>query len=71
LFTKRSVLDKWVWIIAILSPILCVLLNRYNELLFIDYKIGFEMLIFNGFFTFMGLLLISQKPATNKPNLHY
>ncbi|MGD9993139.1 MAG: sodium:solute symporter [Salinivirgaceae bacterium] len=61
LYTKRVVADQWVWIIALLSPLLCVVLNFYSEAWFFGYKIGFELLIFNGLFTFIGLWLISKK----------
>ena len=61
LYTKRVVADKWVWIIALLSPLLCVVLNFYSEAWFFGYKRGFELLIFNGLFTFIGLWLISKK----------
>ncbi|PKP09737.1 MAG: sodium:solute symporter [Bacteroidetes bacterium HGW-Bacteroidetes-4] len=61
LYTQRIVADKWVWIIALISPLLCVVLNYYSEVWFFGYKIGFELLIFNGLFTFIGLWLISKK----------
>ncbi len=62
LFTKRSVLDKWVPIIAILSPIICYLLNANSEAWLGGYKFGFELLILNGLLTFIGLALISHSP---------
>ena len=33
----------------------------YSKVLFNGYKIGFEILIINGFITFLGLFLISTK----------
>jgi SSS family transporter len=65
LSTKRKVSDKWIWLIALVAPLLCVLLNQYSQQLFFGYKIGFELLIFNGLFTFFGLYLISQKSSRN------
>jgi SSS family transporter len=65
LSTKRKVSDKWIWLIALVAPLLCVLLNQYSQQLFFGYKIGFELLIFNGLFTFFGLYLISQKSNRN------
>lgn len=59
--TKKQVKDKWVPLVCILSPIICILLNDYSADLFNGYKFGFEMLILNGFITFIGLQLISQK----------
>ncbi len=60
LFTKYSVKDKWVPIIAIVSPILCYLLSIFSEYLFNGYKFGFELLIVNGLFTFIGLYLVKK-----------
>ena len=51
LFTKYQVRDKLVPIIAIISPVICYVLNIY-------IPFGFELLILNGFITFIGLYLI-------------
>jgi len=58
LFTKKQVKDKWVPLICILSPIVCILLNDHSVNLFNGYKFGFEMLIVNGALTFTGLWMI-------------
>lgn len=63
LFTKWKVIDKYVPIIAIISPILCYLLKDY-AMEWYGYKFGFELLIVNGLLTFLGLSLIRRK---NKP----
>ena len=59
---KRQVKDKLVPIVCIASPIICFLLDKFQEELFGSFKLGLEMLIINGAITFLGLLLIS-KPA--------
>jgi solute:Na+ symporter, SSS family len=64
LTTKRSVNDRWVPVVAVLSPILCFILNNYSQVLFSGYKFGFELLIVNGALTYLGLLFISR---TNSP----
>jgi Na+/proline symporter len=61
LFTRRKVNDRLTPWIAILSPVVCYVLNLYSEQLFNGYKFGFEMLLVNGFLTFMGLLVFSRK----------
>ena len=61
LFTKYKVRDRWVPLVAVLSPIICYFLSRYSEQLFFGYKFGFELLVLNGLITFIGLLLISKK----------
>ena len=58
LFTKAQIKDKWVWLVALASPVLAYLLNLYSADLFGGYKIGFEILIINGMLMFLGLLLI-------------
>ena len=55
LFTKFKVKDKFVPLIAIASPVICYILNLY-------IPFGFELLILNGFITFVGLYLLK----TNK-----
>ena len=66
LFTKMQVKDKWVPLIAILSPILSGIISFNSEFLFNGYKFGFELLIMNGIITFIGLLLIRVRNSHNK-----
>ena len=66
IFTKAQIKDKWVWVIAVIAPISSYLLNANSETLFNGYKIGFEILIINGLFTFIGLLLIKKKNSLIK-----
>jgi len=61
LYTKRKVNDKMTPVIAVLSPVICYILNINSEEWFNGYKFGFEMLLVNGFLTFMGLLIFSRK----------
>ena len=56
LFTRYQVHDKWVPLIAIPSPLCCLLLQRIT-----DNAIGYELLIINGMITFVGLLLIRKR----------
>ena len=58
---KRNVVDKWVPLVCILSPLLCLLIDTNQKALFGSFEIGLELLIINGLITFMGLLLISKK----------
>jgi Na+/proline symporter len=64
LFTKRQVNDKLTPYIAVLSPVICYFLSAYSVQLFNGYKFGFELLLLNGFLTFMGLRIFSHKPST-------
>lgn len=61
IFTKQQLKDNYVWIIAIIAPILSYILNKYSVQLFSGYQIGFEILIVNGLITFLGLILIRRK----------
>ncbi len=61
IYSKRKVKDNWVPVVGILSPVLCYVVSAYSEILFYGYKFGFELLILNGFITFIGLLIISRK----------
>lgn len=66
LFTKLNVKDKLVPLIAIASPILSYIIS-VNSLKWLGFEFGFFILILNGFLTFIGLLLISNK-ATKSPS---
>jgi Na+/proline symporter len=61
LFTKLKIRDHWVPLIACLSPLLCGLLSLKSEQWFNGYEFGFELLLFNGLLTFLGLLLLSWR----------
>jgi Na+/proline symporter len=61
LFTKRQVNDRVTPFIAVLSPVTCYFLSTYSVELFNGYKFGFELLLLNGFLTFMGLWIFSHK----------
>jgi Na+/proline symporter len=61
LFTRFKVRDKWVPLVAIISPIICFFLAKYSATLFNGYEFGFELLMVNGALTFLGLLLLSRR----------
>ena len=58
LFTKWQPRDKFVPVVAILSPFVCYAIDRavYEST---GYQFGYEMLMFNGLLTFVGLSLLS------------
>ena len=58
LFTRFQVYDKYVPYLAVSSPIFCFFLSEYSEVLLNGYKFGFELLIINGLYTFIGLWLL-------------
>jgi len=65
ILTKKHIKDQYVWIIAIVAPLVSYFMNMYSETLFSGYKFGFEILIVNGLLTFLGLLFISKKGTLN------
>lgn len=67
IFTKKQVYDKYIPLVAILSPILCYILQRNSEAWFNGYQISYELLLINAAFTFLGLcLLIRKETAKNE-----
>lgn len=58
LFTKLKPRDRYVPYIAITSPVVCYMIDilTFNTT---GYKFGYEMLMFNGLLTFMGLAALS------------
>jgi Na+/proline symporter len=61
MFTRREVRDGWVPVVAVVAPLICWLLDRYQQLLFGNYQIGLELLLVNGAVTFAGLWLLSAR----------
>jgi solute:Na+ symporter, SSS family len=63
LFTKRRALDKITPFIAVSSPVICFFLSKYSVELFNGYKFGFELLLLNGFITFLGIWIFSSRKS--------
>lgn len=61
ILTKRAVNDKLVPIVVIVAPLLCFLIDHYQQSIFGGFQIGLELLFFNGLFTFIGLWMIPAK----------
>lgn len=61
IFMKAKVRDKFIPYVAILSPILCYILDINSQRWFGGYKFSYELLILNALFTFIGLCLLIKK----------
>ena len=61
LFTKYNVVDRFVPLICLLSPIFCYILNLNSEAWLGGYQFGYDLLIVNGGLTFLGLFLIRKR----------
>ncbi|MBK8808425.1 MAG: sodium:solute symporter, partial [Bacteroidales bacterium] len=60
IFTKIEVKDKAVPYISILSPLICLGVTFFCDKA-LNYEFGYELLIFNGMITFLGLYLFRKK----------
>ena len=60
LYTKWQVKDRYVPYVAVASPVLSYILSISSETLLNGYQFGFEILIVNGLFTFLGLVIIRK-----------
>ena len=63
---KRPITDWVVPFICLASPVLTYVVNENSAAWFGGYKFGFERLLLNGLFTFIGLWAVS-KPASFRP----
>ncbi len=61
LFSKRPVLDRAVPAICIASPVLTYIVNENSAAWFGGYQFGFERLLLNGLFTYVGLWAVSSR----------
>ncbi|NIG56360.1 sodium:solute symporter [Chitinophaga sp. Cy-1792] len=64
IFSKRIVNDKLVPVVCVLAPLVCLVIDNNQQRLFGDFQIGLELLVINGFITYLGLLMISRKPGS-------
>lgn len=60
IFTKINIKEKYVPIIAIISPLLCFFINKLSNI-YLNYSFGYELLLLNGIITFTGLMIIKKK----------
>ena len=60
MFTKWQPREKYVPYIAMASPLICYVIDML-VLQFTGYQFGYEMLMFNGLLTFIGLRIASAK----------
>ena len=66
LFVKRRVREKFIPLVAVLSPVLCLVLDMNSERWLGGYSFSYEILILNALFTFLGCcLLMKRKDVIN------
>lgn len=59
-FTRRQVRDRWMPLVAVAAPVLSALLQWGVREVW-DYRIGFELLVYNAAFTITGMLLLMKR----------
>jgi hypothetical protein len=59
--TKRKIKDVAVPFIAVVSPVISYVLAVNSAQWFAGYQFGFELLLINGLFTYVGLWAVSNK----------
>jgi len=66
IFTRFEVKDRWVPLIAVLSPFLTWLLDRNSVALLNGYSFGYELVVVNGLITFAGLFFLRKSGLTKR-----
>ena len=59
-FTRRQVRDRWMPLVVVAAPVLSALLQWGVREVW-DYRIGFELLVYNAAFTITGMLLLMKR----------
>jgi Na+/proline symporter len=67
ILTNKQINDKYAIYVCLVAPLIILLLDYLTQeyQVFGSFKIGYEMLIYNGLLTFAGLLVISKRSVTN------
>ncbi|MVM34063.1 sodium:solute symporter [Spirosoma sp. HMF4905] len=67
IFSQRPVIDRLVPFICLASPVLTYIVNENSASWFGGYQFGFERLLLNGLFTFIGLWAVSKPVRKEEP----
>ena len=67
MFNKRPVIDRAVPFICLASPVLTYVVNENSAAWFGGYQFGFERLLLNGLFTYVGLWAVSKSVVKEVP----
>lgn len=60
LLTKAKVLDRWVPVVCVISPLLTYIINVNAKAWLWGYEFSYELLLVSGLLTFVGLLVIKK-----------
>ena len=67
ILTRKQVKDKYVPVVAILSPLICLVLQTHSEQWFGGYKFSYELLLINAGLTFLGLCCLIRRDGHPRP----
>ena len=65
IYSKRTVPDRYIPLICILSPLVSVILDLNSERWFNGYSFGYDILLVNSLIALLGLFLISKNNRKN------
>lgn len=66
IFTKKKVRDKYVPLVALISPIICFILDKNSKAWFNGYEFSYELLIMNSLVTIIGLSMLTIRKQTTE-----
>ena len=61
--TRYRIKDRWVWVVALAAPLLSAA-AQWVTTAWLDYRIGFELIVLNALLTMLGLWLIRAGRTT-------
>ena len=61
ILSKKAVRDRWVPLVCVLAPALCLVLDLNSQAWFSGYHFSYELLLLNAGFTALGLLFLRKK----------
>ncbi|MGN0091928.1 MAG: sodium:solute symporter, partial [Alistipes sp.] len=61
ILTKWQVRDRYVFVVAIIAPVLCYILQRNSQAWFGGYTFSYELLIVNAAIMFAGMALLRKR----------
>ncbi|HUQ67241.1 MAG TPA: sodium:solute symporter [Flavitalea sp.] len=65
ILSKRQIKDRYSLYVCLAAPLIILAVDYGSQVIFEKFKIGYELLIYNGLLTYLGLLLISKKELKN------
>lgn len=66
ILTKKQVKDRYVPVVALIAPAVCLVLQLNSERWFGGYRFSYELLLVNAALTFLGLCLLIRRDAPAK-----